>query len=524
MARDGDNDVTKPTKNKPATKSETARSDDPTPTRKDAAEPGAIQTRDIGPGSGEGAMAKGGDIHPIDSTLVGQSNSGRPAAEPKAAGKADPSSSSATASVSAATGSAAASAETARGSVASSGSDTAAVPDRSQDRTRGASPARQAPTPSVVIRKHGFWPVFLGGVAAAGIGAGAAIVALPYLPDQWVGRNQVAAVPLDPEAIRADAVAAARQAAQEVVGQPPEDLRPAIEELNQRVAKLESALPAEAGGQDLDPILKRLDDQAAQIEALSQKVGTAVSDGTAGAEDLVQIRQRLDAMVTRLDEQARQIETLQTQPSIDPETATRIRDLAAQAQELEQQIAAAAEQARAQIEAAKAEAVRLQEAAAESTRRAEAVAAIAALQAALDRGVTADEARQRLSEVGIEAPEALSRDVPSLASLQDSYDDASRAALRATLTEDRGGNVLTNFLRAQTGARSVKPREGNDPDAILSRANAHVEAGDIAAALDELAGLPEAARQAPAMADWIADAQAYRDAHAALSELSAAKN
>lgn len=84
--------------------------------------------------------------------------------------------------------------------------------------------------------------------------------------------------------------------------------------------------------------------------------------------------------------------------------------------------------------------------------------------------------------------------------------------------------MLTNFLRAQTGIRSVAPREGDDPDAVLSRANAEVEAGQIGAALDEIQALPDAAKSAPSMADWIAGATAYRDAQSALSDLSANSN
>ncbi|MFN4102673.1 MAG: hypothetical protein ACK4GT_23170, partial [Pararhodobacter sp.] len=66
--------------------------------------------------------------------------------------------------------------------------------------------------------------------------------------------------------------------------------------------------------------------------------------------------------------------------------------------------------------------------------------------------------------------------------------------------------------------------EGDDPDAILSRADAQVEAGQIAPALDELAALPEAARTAPAMAAWLAGAEAYASAQAALSDLSSDQN
>ncbi|RNF35126.1 hypothetical protein [Paracoccus methylarcula] len=168
----------------------------------------------------------------------------------------------------------------------------------------------------------------------------------------------------------------------------------------------------------------------------------------------------------------------------------------------------------------------MQEAAADSTKRAQAVAAVAALQAALDKGVTAQDAQQALADAGMDAPEALQQDIPSIETLQDSFGDASRAALRASLSGEggQGGNMLTNFLKAQTGARSVAPREGDDPDAVLSRANAKVEAGDIAAALEEMAALPDAAREAPAMAEWLAGASAFSDAQAALSDLSATTN
>ncbi|MFC6461711.1 COG4223 family protein [Paracoccus aerius] len=207
--------------------------------------------------------------------------------------------------------------------------------------------------------------------------------------------------------------------------------------------------------------------------------------------------------------------------------AARIQTLADQAGALEQQIQTAAQAAQAQINAAQAEAQQLQEAAAESTRRAEAVAAVAALQSALDQGVNPDEARQTLEGAGLQAPEALTREVPSLDSLQADFPEAARAALRTSLRQDSAagnGNLLTNFLRAQTGARSVEAREGSDPDAILSRADGAVEEGRIADALTEIEALPEEAKAAPAMADWLAGATAYRDAQAALSDLSAPSN
>lgn len=486
--------MTKPSKNKPSSQPKAA-SAEAKAVRKDAAAPGVIASRDVGQGTGAGAAITGSDIRPADSSLLGQASKDRPAAAPKAQGDSQ------SGSVPLVEKEAAAASTQPKPAEAKPTDAKPTSAKSSEPKPRQTTP--QSPPPSVVIRKHGFWPVVLGGVVAAGVGAGATVFALPHLPASWIGGQATTGAELDPDAIKADAVSAARQAAQDVLAQAPaaqtpDDLRSAIEAQDQRLTALETAEPATPAG------------EADNADAISK------ANDNANDEALAEIR-------ARLDQQAEQIAALTSQGGFDPETAQRIQALADQAQVLEQQIASAAERAQAQISAAQAEATKLQEAAADSTKRAEAIAAIGALQAALDRGVSGDAVTRQLADAGVEAPEALTRDIPGIESLQQSFAEASRAALRASLRSgDSGGNALTNFLKAQTGARSITPREGNDPDAILSRANAKVEAGDIVAALDDLTTLPDAARQAPAMADWLAGAEAYRNAHAALSDLSAA--
>ncbi|WP_408635231.1 COG4223 family protein, partial [Paracoccus binzhouensis] len=78
---------------------------------------------------------------------------------------------------------------------------------------------------------------------------------------------------------------------------------------------------------------------------------------------------------------------------------------------------------------------------------------------------------------------------------------------------------IGTFLRVQTGARSVEPRQGDDPDAILSRADAAVKAGDIKGALAEIGSLPQPGQDA--MADWTARAGLWVEANAALAALAA---
>jgi hypothetical protein len=72
-------------------------------------------------------------------------------------------------------------------------------------------------------------------------------------------------------------------------------------------------------------------------------------------------------------------------------------------------------------------------------------------------------------------------------------------------------------LRGQLSVRSVAPREGEDADAVLSRAQAHLAEGQLDAALTEVESLPEPVRAA--MADWIAQARTRVEADAALAGL-----
>jgi hypothetical protein len=94
--------------------------------------------------------------------------------------------------------------------------------------------------------------------------------------------------------------------------------------------------------------------------------------------------------------------------------------------------------------------------------------------------------------------------VPSLAALVDAFPPAARDALDASIRATMGEGALDRvsaFLRVQTGARSLEPRAGDDPDAVLSRAEAALRAGDLETTLAELTALPEAGQAA--MADWI---------------------
>ncbi|TRW99507.1 hypothetical protein FNJ84_02205 [Paracoccus sp. M683] len=448
--------------------------------KKPAASAPVIENSPVEAGAAEKAAASGGQVKPADSALLGKDKTPAAAAARKS--------------------------DEAPTALASPQQDRLASVDKPQSPKPDTSAAKPAETPPAAAaakpstktpqpaQKSGFLPLALGGVVAAGLGAAAAIWAMPYLP----GGGQSAPA-LDAEAlkqeIRAEMAAGNAALRDEAVAAARSELSAQIEALTAQAgeAGAEAArqiiaeMPA---GADTTPELQAaVEAQSQQIVALTDRFAAfeAAGAGTAGG-------------------------------GIDPQQMTALQD----------QIRQTAAEAQAQLDAARAEAEKLQQAAESSTRRAEAVAAIAALQTALDEGGPTDAAVQQMEQAGVAAPEAVQQQVPGLLALQESYPPAARAALRAALrdgsAEADGGTMIGNFLRAQTGARSVEPREGTDADAVLSRAEAALSDGDVAAALTQLQALPEVAAQAPEMAAWLAGAQAHADARAALNDLSGQTN
>ena len=149
--------------------------------------------------------------------------------------------------------------------------------------------------------------------------------------------------------------------------------------------------------------------------------------------------------------------------------------------------------------------------------------ALGQIRAALDSGAPFAAALVPLATVTL--PDILSATaetgVPTLQTLQAGFPDAARAVLEAATQADPGASWTQRigaFLMAQTGARSLTPRDGSDPDAVLSRAEAALRSGDLTATISELNGLPDAGLAA--MAPWLALAHqrlAAQDAVAALS-------
>ena len=198
-----------------------------------------------------------------------------------------------------------------------------------------------------------------------------------------------------------------------------------------------------------------------------------------------------------------------------------------QGSDIAAQIEAVAADAKAQLAAAAQDAERMKAEAAAAVQTATTGAAMGRIRAAIEAGGPYAGAVADLMALGMQIPPDIAglaeTGVPTLTDLQRSFPAVARDALSAALraqTPTGWGDRLTAFMRTQTGARSLSPRDGTDPDAVLSRAEGLLADGDIAATLAELGTLPAAAKDV--LAPWATEAESRQKAIAALSALSAA--
>ncbi|MBV7379922.1 COG4223 family protein [Maritimibacter dapengensis] len=300
--------------------------------------------------------------------------------------------------------------------------------------------------------------------------------------------------------------------------------------------------PFDMTGSDAeDPVAQALDAQSSDIAALQDQVSsnsealgalqgdTSLDDlGGQIRADIVATQSRIEELNGRLDDLAGRVSDLEKMPTGDSAEAAE-----AAAQAYERELAEIREMLDAELAALQAEqeeAQTLEVNAAEAAQAASARAAMSRIMAALDSGQPFEDALFDLTtSTGTEAPEGLasvaSEGVPTLGELQSAFPAAAREALDDAIRGMVDAGEIGRgeaFLRTQLGTRSLEPQEGDDPDAILSRAEFALANGRIAETLDELAAMPEAAQ--PALADFIAAAETRQSALSAGSELSQTLN
>lgn len=301
--------------------------------------------------------------------------------------------------------------------------------------------------PAPAQPKSAFFPMLLGGVAAAALG---------YFAAQYGLLN-------DPTAA----------------------LRSDLNAEKNRITALEAA---KAPSVDLSPLQTQLAELDSRIKALEDRPAAVAPAGV----DMEAIAAAATAAY------AKELEGLRT--SVESQRGE-IQDLLDNAKTVEQATAEAAQRATAQT-------------------------ALAKIVSALDAGQPFTQPLADLKAVDVAEVDPALDDVAAdgaatLNMLQAQFPEQARTALsvaRASGEDAAGQQNLGSFLKRSLGARSVTPREGNDPDAILSRAEAALNSGDLNTALIELDTLPEDAQAA--IADWRAAADAHLNARKATDALA----
>jgi hypothetical protein len=341
-------------------------------------------------------------------------------------------------------------------------------------------PAQAAASP----RRGSALPAIAGGVVAAAFGFGAA----QFVPDGWPLQSTAAleaSLATQSERLAsAEAEVARLSAALAAV-----EARPAADPgLATRIAAIE-ATPSF----DPAPLTERLSELEADIAAFA----AMPADGSAASSA---------AQTAALAELRREVEALKANPG---GTAA--------------DITAASEAAAAQMAEAEARAAELRAAAEAEAAQSIVRASLRQIAVALESGGPFEAALADFDPALV--PPVLATHaatgLPTLTDLRSGFPDAARAALDVALRADMGetwGDRVTSFLRSQTGARSLTPRDGDDPDAVLSRIEAALAAGSVADGLALLPSLPEVSQTA--MAEWLTQAQLHlegQQAHAALT-------
>ena len=363
-------------------------------------------------------------------------------------------------------------------------------------------PTETAPPPPVRRRGGGaFLGTVLGGILAAGAGFGLARM----VPGGWpVQGNSALEAQIKAQE---DSLAGLKAQLSDLAARPVQDSTEEIAALKSELQKMiaDSAavvdpvpMIAEATG-DIQASIAALDGRLTEIEKRPVGgAGAGVSSAAIAAYD-------------------RQLQDLRAQ----------IAAQNGQGSDIAAQIEAVAADAKAQLAAAAQDAERLKAEAEAAVQTATTGAAMGRIRAAIEAGGPYAGAVADLTALGMQIPPDIAglaeTGVPTLTELQRSFPAVARDALSAALraqTPTGWRDRLTAFLRTQTGARSLSPRDGTDPDAVLSRAEGLLADGDIAATLAELGTLPAAAKDV--LAPWVTEAESRQKAIAALSALSAA--
>ncbi|MBD0864850.1 MAG: hypothetical protein GDA36_04165 [Rhodobacteraceae bacterium] len=279
---------------------------------------------------------------------------------------------------------------------------------------------------------------------------------------------------------------------------------------------------------DIADLQLRIADVATKQDAIEHVDLTPIEAQIAAAHNAIApvaasvdaLRGDLDTISSSLTHLGTQLEALEKRPITESVSKEAIAAYETELARLRDMVAAQ----RAEYEKMLSDARAMEANAVKAAQIAAARMAMAQLRSALDGGVPFNTALDMIGTAGFDIPAALTESATSgvitLPALRASFPDVARSALAAARTAESGSvDSIGGFLQRHLGARSVTPREGDDPDAILSRAESALTSGNLSNALAELSGLPETALTE--LQDWISRAEARADAALAANALAA---
>lgn len=364
-----------------------------------------------------------------------------------------------------------------------------------------AEPVKTIDAPVVPVRSGiGAVGAFVIGLVAAVIVLAAALVSLPYWPQEarTLWRGPPIASPAAPPPAAAPAPApmldtAALDAAKRELGA-------RLDDLDRRV-RAATAAP-----------------QAAPAAPVVQPAPAAPAAPAAPDPAIDELRRKLEALESRA---APQSDTSALQSEVVA--------LRAALRSLDQ--AVASQKAAVDKAAAAATASTTSEQKALAAARGSAVIGIAArISAAVASGqpFTNDltllaplaQGEAKLGEAIAALQPAATRGVASRASLAAAFPAMAKAALADDLADDSFGQRLLGKLKALVSLRRVGADvQGDSAEAKLARAEAAIDAGDVAKAVELVKSLPP--QTSRATADWLARAEAHLAAQRAVDQLAA---
>ena len=360
-------------------------------------------------------------------------------------------------------------------------------------------------------RKGGFMANILGGLIAAAIGFGAATYTGLFSPDntRMTGAisgqaSRLASLEMQLEEMTANAGSTASDAIAtqfDALGaQLGEQFAARVDGLTGTLASMQDGLSA-------------LELQLGDLEGrLSDAESRPITGGDSAAQQaLAAYEADLDALRTELTQQTESNKALAA-------------DLEKRAAAAQTEMESAAERAAELQREAEKQTQLIQEKAEARATSAALREALVSLDASLKTGVSYERSLGALGE-SAEIPPVLVENartgISSLTELRDSFPPLAREALDASIRETVGDDVASRaiaFFRAETRVRSLTPREGNDPDAVLSRAEAALRDSNYRTALEELSALPQSGQQV--MSEWMTRLRTRLEVTEAADELT----